>query len=49
MMDEEEVLATGTWCLTCEFLEDDEDSAGKTCVSCGCMHEFHRKVKVVAV
>ena len=47
-MDEENVIATGLWCLICQFIEDDDVIENDRCVSCGCEDGAHQHVKVVA-
>lgn len=49
LQGEEEVLATGSWCLVCGFLEDEEDIQDNKCMSCGCDGPSHCKAKVVVV
>jgi hypothetical protein len=49
-VEENEPLASGFWCSSCEVFEDEtygSDKKGETCYACGCPTEMHKPAKVV--
>lgn len=46
-MPELEILATGWWCVNCEFFETDDPNIDGDCASCGCSPAEHHSAAVV--
>lgn len=41
-------VATGLWCPTCQFFEEEEDADSETrCAACGCAYSDHIEVSVM--